>query len=330
MVVGGVGLGCSDGAEPTQPGAGRDPSEQMLPERPFLLVVNKRESTLSAIDLRTGMEAARVRTGHRPHEVAVTRDGRTAWVTDYGSLERPGNTLTGVDLEEFRVTGTMSLGTHSRPHGIAVGPDGALWVTAEGSEHLLQIDLAAGLLRRAIPTGGQGTHMVAVSQDRVVTANIGSGDATLVEAADGHVLATVTTGAGAEGVDIHPDGSRAYVSNRAADTLVEIDLTAGRVTRELVVGAFPIRVKVRPGGAEALVSNAQADELAVVDLSTFQVVRRVPVGSAPIGVLVAPDDRTAYVASTAEDLITIVDLGTWTVTGRISTGREPDGLAWVP
>lgn len=299
---------------------------------PRLLVVNKSSNTVSAIRPRSREEVAVARTGFAPHEVAVSPDRATAYVTDYGTGPRPGSTVSVVDLDSVERTRALSLEPHTRPHGVAVAPDGTLWVTTEGSRHVLQVDPESGEILQAVETGQETTHMVVVApgRDRVVTSNIGSGTVTVVDAAAGRVLTHLETGAGAEGLDLHPDGRRVYVTNREAGTLAEVDLETNRVTRTLEVGDFPIRVRVRPGGDEVLVSNARGNEVAAVHLGRWEVVRRLEVGSVPVGILVTPDDRTAYVANTQGDRITVVDLGAWEVAGEVVAGDEPDGMAWVP
>ncbi len=298
---------------------------------PYLLVVNKSSSTLSVIDPETGAEVRVIETGFAPHEVAVSGDGRFAYVTDYGTGGEPGNTITVVDLDIMEAVGKISLLPHTRPHGVETASDGTLWVTTEGSAHVLQVDPTSGEILQAVETGQQVTHMVAVAEKagRVVTANIGSGTATILDPSSHSALAHLETGAGAEGLTVHPDGWRAYVTNRSAGTLVEIDLREGVVTRSLEVGDFPIRVKARPGGAELLVSNANGNEVVAVDPEGWTILRRLPVGAAPIGILITPDDRTAYVANTQDDKITVIDLVNWAVAGEIFPGEEPDGMAWV-
>ena len=296
-----------------------------------LVVVNKSASTISVVDPVGRTELATVPTGFAPHEVAVSRDGQFAYVSDYGTGPQPGNTVTVIDLESATVVGTIDLGTHTRPHGITVAADGSVWVTTEGSQHVLQLDPVRRAIVRAIRTGQQGTHMVAIAEAarRVFTANIGSGTATAIDAVEGTVIAQLETGAGAEGIDVSPDGSTVYVTNRSAGTLSAVDVATARVVRSLEVGAFPIRVKVRPDGREALVSNAQGNEVAAVDLSRWEVVRRLAVGAVPVGILITPDNRTAFVANTSDDKISVIDLVEWRLDGEIVAGDEPDGMAWV-
>ena len=296
-----------------------------------LAVVNKSASTLSLIDPASRQAVATVPTGFAPHEVAVSADGRHAFVTDYGTGDRPGRTVTIVDLETASAVGTIDLGEHTRPHGVATAEDGSVWVTTEGSRHVLQLDPAARRVLRAVRTGEQVTHQVVVvdAADRVYTANIGSGTVTAVDAGSGAVLGHVATGAGAEGIAVSPDGAKVYVTNREAGTLSEVDVATNRVVRSLAVGDFPIRVKVRPDGREALVSNARGNEVVAVDLGRWAVDRRLAVGAMPVGILIAPDNRTAYVANTQDDRISVIDLDHWTLAGEIVAGDEPDGMAWV-
>ena len=298
----------------------------------LLLVVNKSESTLSFVHAPSGTEVAQVGTGHAPHEVALSPDGRWAYVSDYGTGPEPGRTVTIVDVAARSTVGTIDLGAHTRPHGITVTADGSVWVTTEGSAHVLKLDPERRAIVLEAETGQDVTHMVVVAPEhgRAYTANIGSGTVTVVDTETGEVLAHLETGAGAEGLALSPVGDRVYVTNRSAGTLSEIDVATSTVTRSLEVGSFPIRVEVMPDGARALVSNAQANELAVVDLAGWAVERRIPVGAVPVGIQITPDGSRAFVANTEADKVSVVDLEQWRVVGEIEAGDEPDGMAWVP
>ena len=297
----------------------------------LLLVVNKSESTLSFVHAPSRTELAEVETGFAPHEVALSPDGRWAYVTDYGTGPEPGSTVTIVDVAARSTVGTIDLAPHTRPHGVAVTDDGSVWVTTEGSAHVLKLDPETRAIALEAETGQDVTHMVVVAPEhgRAYTTNIGSGTVTALDVATGEVLGHLETGAGAEGLALSPDGDRVYVTNRSAGTLSEINVASNAVTRSLKVGAFPIRVEVLPDGSRALVSNAQGNELAVVNLSSWTVERRIPVGAVPVGIQITPDGSTAFVANTEADKVSVVDLERWQVVGEIVAGEEPDGMAWV-
>src|SRR5262249_34450151 len=75
-----------------------------------LVVLNKSEHTASLIDPDTGKTLAKLPVGRGPHEVIVSPDGRTAYVSNFGPYgicppgdtmcKTPGNTITVLDLAE--------------------------------------------------------------------------------------------------------------------------------------------------------------------------------------------------------------------------------------
>ena len=141
-----------------------------------LIVTNKTPATATLIDVASGRTVATLPTGQGPHEVAISHDGATAVVTDYGS-QTGGNTLTVIDVPGKRVARTIALGVYRRPHGIVFMPgDSLVTVTSETNRFLLMIRIATGEIVKAIPTEQNGSHMVGVTRDgtRGWTGNIGS------------------------------------------------------------------------------------------------------------------------------------------------------------
>jgi len=315
-----------------------------------LVVANKSDATVSLVDTASGEVVATLPTGNGPHEVAVSPDGETALVTDYGTRGAPGSTLTVIDLPGKRVAKTIDLGEHTRPHGVAFLPGGGrAAVTTEGSKSLVVVDLEAGKVAIAISTGAEVSHMVALSPggERAYVANIGSGSATVIDLAGGKKVGDVVTGEGAEGIAVTADG-RVWVSNREAGTVSVIDPETLKVAATIPSPGFPIRAEATPDGRHVLVTNAEAGTLSVVDAAKGEVVRTVeldlaasdPEGrlfgdrfggsSVPIGVEIAPDGKTAWIAHSNADAVQVLDLETWKPTGILEAGKEPDGMAYSP
>lgn len=311
-----------------------------------LLVANKGEATLSFVDLDSGDVVATVATGTGPHEVAVSPDGETAVVANYGG-ESPGNTLTVVDVPGADVSSTIDLGEHQRPHGILFLGDGErVVVTVEGSQAVAVVDVGAGEVERVIETGQEVSHMVALHGSRAYVANIGSGTMTALDLESGENLGSVETGEGAEGVAVTPDGSQVWVTNRGADTVSLVDADSLEVAKTLESEGFPIRAEVTSDGERILVTNARAGALTVIDTEEREVVKRVPIrieaedpedrlfgdrfgdSSVPIGIEIAPDGERAYIAHANADRIQVLDLESWETVGTITAGREPDGMAY--
>ncbi|HLN59498.1 MAG TPA: YncE family protein, partial [Thermoanaerobaculia bacterium] len=106
----------------------------------LLIVLNKSDNTASILEAKTGAARATVPVGKGPHEVEVLSDGGTAAVSNYGTREEPGRTLTLIDLEKRAAVATIELPEGARPHGLKALSDGRLLVTAEGLKALLIVD----------------------------------------------------------------------------------------------------------------------------------------------------------------------------------------------
>jgi YVTN family beta-propeller protein len=316
-----------------------------------LLVLNKSDDTVSLVDLETKEIRATLPTGDGPHEVAVSPDGKTAVVSNYGDTQHPGNTLTVIDVPGKKVVRTIELGNYSRPHGVAWLQGDNVAVTVEASKALLVVNAAEGKVKHAIATDQVGSHMVAISPKhrRAFTANIGSGTTTVVDLASNKRITDVATGKGAEGIAVAPDGSEVWVTNRDANTISIVDPATLEITATLQPGEIPIRVKFTPDGTRALISNARSGDVAVFDTVTKKLVGRVPMqaegeklprndtrplvsqfgdGPVPVGILMPEPLSVAFVANTNADTVTVIDLETLKIVDRLKAGREPDGLGY--
>lgn len=298
----------------------------------LLLVVNKSDSTLAIVHPDTYEVLSLVETGFAPHEVYASPDGRFAYVSDYGTGPRPGNTVTVVDLDARAAAATWDLGDNLRPHGIWVSRDGSrVWVTTEGSQTVVELDAASGEMLNVWETGQNVSHMVVPTPDetKLYVANIGSGSVTVIDRRDNSVL-TVPTGAGAEGIDVSPDGREVWVSNRAEHTISIIDPATDEVVETFESGGMvPIRVKFTRDGAQVFVSNALSNSVTVFDAATRELAATIDVGAVPVGVLMAPDGGRAFVANTSDNRVTVIDVAALAVTGQFETGTEPDGMDWA-
>ena len=317
-----------------------------------LLVLNKSDDTVSFIDLASNEVKATLPTGDGPHEVAVSSDGKTAVVANYGDGANPGKTLSVIDVPGKKVLRTIDLGNYSRPHGIAWLQGNEVAVTVEASKALLVVDVNEGKVNHAIATDQVGSHMVAVSPKhrRAFTANIGSGSMTVIDLVSHKRVTDVVTGKGAEGIAVAPDGSEVWVTNRDANTVSVVDPATLKITATLDPGAVPIRVKFTPDGTRALVSNARSGDVAVFDTVTKKKIASIPMqkqgeqqaheesrpmvsqfgsGPVPVGILMPEPLSLAFVANTNADTVTVIDLNSWKIVNRLKAGREPDGLGYT-
>ena len=319
-----------------------------------LLVGNKSAASVWRLSMADGSRLGEAATGEGPHEIAVSPDGRIAVVADYGSGAVEGNTLTVIDLGGGPAR-SIDLGANTRPHGLRFLPGGRrLAATTEGSDALVVVDVEGGAVESAIGIGPGKGHMVALSGDGGVAyvSKVGSGDLVRVDlaaamaaeddAARAAAVREAPAGAGAEGIDVAPDGT-VWVSNREDGTVTVHDPESLAVLETLDSPGFPIRLIFTPDGRHALVTNARAATLSVFDASTRRPLATValePEGvelhetmlcraALPIGAIADPAGGRVFVAVSGADRIAVIDTATWTVSEYWQTGREPDALGIV-
>lgn len=298
-----------------------------------LLVLNKEDATLVMVDPATRRIRGRVRTGEGPHEVAVSADGKTAFVSNYGA-KAPGTSLSIIDLASRKELRRVDLGAFKRPHGIAVH-DGKVYFTAETNRAIGRYDPAVNEVDWVIGTGQAGTHMVLVAPDgaTVFTSNIGSDSISIFERGENPLAwnqTLVTVGKGPEGFDLTPDGAELWAAHSRDGGVSVIDLATKKVVHTFDVGTKRSnRLKITPDGRLALISDLEAGELVVVDVASRSVSKRLALGKMPEGIVTAPDGARAFVAVNGDDHVAVIDLETLEVSATIATGDGPDGMAWI-
>ena len=148
-----------------------------------LLVLNKTESTLAIIDPATLAIVAKIPTGEGPHELITSTDGKMAFVCNYGA-QKPGNSLSVIDLVARKELRRVDLGGFYRPHGI-VEADGKVYFTSELSRTVARYDPVANKIDWVMGTGQSISHMLVMTPDkkRIYTANIRSDTVTAINLA---------------------------------------------------------------------------------------------------------------------------------------------------
>src|SRR5437867_705574 len=206
-----------------------------------LLVLNKEDASLAIVDPSTRQVVGRVPTGEGPHEVAVSRDGKLAFVANYGA-RTPGSTLSVIDLVARKELRRVDVKPLLRPHGLAVA-DGKVFFTSETEKMIGQYDPASGEIARVFRTGQEGTHMVLVSRDakKIVAVNIGSNTITALErapattntAAAGWLETVIPVGRGPEGLDWSPNGKELWTAHSRDGGVSIIDTARKQVVETL-------------------------------------------------------------------------------------------------
>lgn len=302
--------------------------------RGTLVVTNKTPGTATIIDVASKRILATLPTGHGPHEIVLTRDGRTAIVSDYGTGPAPGSTLTFIDVPGKRVTRTVSLGEYRRPHGLVLMPgDSVVAVTSEANRALLLVRVANGEIAKVIPTAQNGSHMVGItaSGTRGWTGNIGSNTVSELDLVAGQSLRTIAVPAQPEAINVTPDGNEVWVGSNATGRVSVVDTKTGAVTTAAEGFGWPYRVLYSPDNRLVLMPDLRKEELRFIDRASRRELGRLSLpGKAPQGIIFAPDGKHVFLSFSQAAAVAVIDVATRQIVGEIGAGDTPDGVVYTP
>lgn len=146
-------------------------------------------------------------------------------------------------------------------------------------------------------------------------------------------LSTVKVGSSPREVAFNPAGTRAYVANRADDTVSFIDTATTSVVATVPVDRFPTGLVVDGTGRRVYVTAAGGGvngTVSVIDTSFFVTVDTIEVGLDPRGIAINPAGTRLYVAVSGNGVVAVVDTTTTTAIATIPTGTTPRGVGINP
>ena len=309
-----------------------------------VVVSNMNDNTATILDARTLATLATVPTGRAPHEVAISHDGRWALVSNYGTREAPGNTITVIDIDARAVARTIELSDTRRPHGIVFLPgDTLVAVTAEMNRAVLLVDVRTGKTLRSLPTNGRAPHMVGSSADgrRLIAGNIGEGTVAVLSPMSNDTTRTVKVGRQPEGVAITPDGARAWAGSNQDSIVVVASLDRGQPIDTIRGFGLPYRLAISPDGKSVVVTDPVKAVVRVFDEPTrrerwsilipadsLAATAEVKGSPSPEGVTISRDSHWAYVTLQGRNRVIAIDLSRGTIAAWGITGVWSDGIAY--
>ena len=322
---------------PTPQSAGAPPSAP----HGYLVVANQQSADASIVSLPGGTEK-RVIVGTGPHETAIAPGGEWGVVTVYGTKESVGAQLALVDLASGTLVRHVELAQYTRPHavvplpGSSTGAARRVLATSEATGNVVIVDLDAGRVEAAIPTGAAGSHMVVVTADgrRAFTANIPGGSISEMDLVERRLVRTIPVGQQVtEGIAATPDGREVWVGSNASGIVSVVDTREGKVVATVTGFRVPYRLAIAPDGRTAAVVDPATGSLHLVDVAARRTTSTVDVGGSPRGVVFSADGRTAFttvVTSGPTGAVVAVDVATREIVGRHAVGVAPDGVAFHP
>lgn len=275
------------------------------------LLVSVRDSiSLCAIDIETAETVGIAKTGEegvaKPHEFALSADGRTAFTSiygnrGYGTNDKPGKELGVVDLETMTATGKVDLDLYRAPHGMDTDRDGMIWVTAEVNRCALVIDPASRRIARSVWMEAP-VHFIAQSKDRkrMYFSHKEVPFVSVVDVGEKRVSGRISLPIGSQSLSVSPDDRRVYIGDFNRPLLHVADAATNEVVETVPLTAVPGWPYATPDGRYVIVTTYDEPNdrgwVEILDANDLTKARAIEVGAEPFHAISAGDGRHIYVA----------------------------------
>jgi DNA-binding beta-propeller fold protein YncE len=277
--------------------------------------------------------------GAKAHELAISPDHRTAYVTVYGdgvygNNPHPGHTVAIVDLATRKMTSSIDIAPHQAPHGVQVDAKGNVYVACDLSRRVLILDPAKRAVVAAIDVEGTG-HWIALLPDASKLYVANKNDKPFVSVVDvkaRKMMGRIPMPHGAQGIVASPDGKTVLVADFSEPFIHVISTATDQEIDKVRVTGFDrglYKIFFSPDGKRVLTAlpTGQINIFDAADLRAPQKVLK-SAGTALMGFAFAPDGKTALVGNHGEGTVTRFDLDSGTVLGTFPAGKGVETLAY--
>lgn len=174
----------------------------------------------------------------RSHMLVETKDGLLIFTANVNS-----NTVTALQYNpQLKTWKTTQIPTGKGPEGIDISPDEAeIWAANSGDGTLSIIDATSKKVIATLDLKTKHSNRAKFTPDGklVLISDLGAGDLVIVDAATRKEVKRFHLGKAAEGIQMQPDGARAFVAVSADDKVAVIDLKTLEVSTTFSTGKDP-------------------------------------------------------------------------------------------
>lgn len=242
---------------------------------------NGKDSTVTIFDLQTLKTLGTVKTGINPDAIIYDEQSHYIFTFNGGS-----NNCTVIDGAKAEVVGTIALG--GKPEFAAVDGKGKIFVNIEDTSEVVAVDTHkfSVLSRWPLKPGEEPTGMAIDLKQRKLFIGCSNNLMVVMDADNGHIMATLPIGKGVDGVAFDPDSKLAFSSNGEGTVTVIQESSDGKYT-------VLENVKTKPGARTI-----------ALDLSTHKIfLATAQFGDPPAPTKEQPHPRRSIVAGSFEILV---------------------------
>lgn len=311
----------------------------------ILYVVNKASKSITVFDLFNGKQIKELFMKIEPHEATTLTNPNRVIVTNYGTPDLEGKSITVINADTHEIEKTISLGQSLRPHGIISLPQPYnVGVVADISNDLSVVNVETGVVEKQISTQQDFSHLLVHHPFKplIYVTNINSGSVSVFDIELDKVIKIIPCSQRVEGIDITPDGSEIWVTNIKENFISVINTETYKTTARINTGKEPLRIKFSNDGKKCLVSNAGDGTISLYDSKTKKLISSISIPGKkniiqkvlyrtprPVGILIHPNGLYAFVSNLNAGRVEVIDMRKFTLVSSIKVGDMPDGLTFI-
>jgi YVTN family beta-propeller protein len=303
-------------------------------------VANASGALVSAIDTGTNAVVATIPVGGTPTRIVASSDGSRAYVTNQSA-----NSVSVIDTTSNTVAATIPVG--ASPTAIAVTPNGDWLYILTGGGLVQVVDTVLRTVVAEIPTTGTASGDIAVTADGTKV-YVAAGPVTVIDTATNAVIDAFSSGSA--GIELSPDGSRAYVTRMLTIFGGGLDVidTSSKASLAFINLGVPGQLAIAPDGSRlyAAIDATWVDTgygagffpgrtVAVIDPRSNTQVGLIDLGATGSNwtqqntakaVVITPDKRLVYISVPRLAYVAVADVNTNRVTATVPV-VNPGALA---
>lgn len=303
---------------------------------------NMLTDSVTLVDVRLNEVIVEIPVGNDPRSIDVTPDGTRLLVTNHGD-----DSLFVIDIESEAVIATHFVG--DSPYAVITDNNETAFVSVQGNDAVIEIDLASGRILQEISTPSMPTGL-AIWGDFLYVTHFHTGQISLIYLPVGDVVRTISTGQ-TSGLSpfiyvdatnglayvpqsvTYPDSDTPTFDRTIRPRVVVIDLAQMRILRDRTLWLdiadqpvnMPFSVALNVAQGRLFVLHAGSNNLSTIDLNTGLAQWNTALPDNPRGIVLASDSSALYVNNAVDTSLSILDTRFYQVDDTIPTStNSPD------
>jgi DNA-binding beta-propeller fold protein YncE len=312
--------------------------------RAELIVVEQSAGSVGFYDALDGKRLGDIQVGFLPHEVTVSKDQKTAYVSNFGlqdydeTIGVPGVSISVIDIpkrvEKYRLftfDGTQRADfseIDKAPHGVKLRPpeEKQLYVNVEKGDKVLVFDVDSKKIIKKFSVNSH-THNLIFSPDGKILWLIAGLEGLLrLDADTGVVNGQFKLSTPVRSLSYVNGGRLVMVSGANEIVLLNPkDLSVSRRFENLGVGQL-LYSAMTPDGKLIVAPAPDASQAIIIDTASGKILKSIVTGLDPVTVVITAEGNYAYVTNARSDYVTQINLKSFQAK-NIPTANGPNGIA---